>query len=292
MIFYLQYHQTVSQIPYKLNVTNLMLRWKAPCALIAVDSEAALPRYPNQAWVGAGWWSWWQLVATERRAANSAINAGALVFTSSMEAFAILVDPSIVLTCASLRFCWKDTYYSLLLTSSTPTVTQDTKKIPQDKWDQKVSGYKEAGRVRPPRLVGMEEPAIHSLWGSTGMVQKERVFLSLKPPVAVIKHLLLIKMSPAVQGSMFLNHKPKKASLMTFVAPFWLFFYTQYINYIFLYFNTSDVAFPPPPLRFLPSQHSLFSHLGICPRPWSRHCHNYTPALCGGRKASQGCNLG
>lgn len=139
-----------SQILDKLNVTNLMLRWKAPCALIAVDSEAALPWYPNQAWVGAGWWSWWQLVATERRAANSAINAGALVFASSTETFAILVDPSIVLTCAPLRFCWKDTYYSLLLTSSTPTVTQDTKKIPQDKWDQKVSGYKEVGSVRPP----------------------------------------------------------------------------------------------------------------------------------------------
>lgn len=113
-------------------------------------------------------------------------------------------------------------------------------------------------KSQTPRLVGMEEPAIHSLWGSTGMVQKERVFLSLKPPVAVIKHLLLIKMSPAVQGSMFLNHKPKKASLMTFVAPFRLFFYTQYINYIFLHFNTSDVAFSPLLWDFFPPSFHCF----------------------------------
>lgn len=55
-----------------------------------------------------------------------------------------------------------------------------------------------------------EEPAIHSLWGSTGMVQMDSVFLSLKPPVAAIKYLLLIKIPPVlfpdVQGCMLFNH--------------------------------------------------------------------------------------
>lgn len=42
------------------------------------------------------------------------------------------------------------------------------------------------------------------------MVQMESVFLSLKPPVSAIKHLLLIKIPPVlfldVQGYMLLNH--------------------------------------------------------------------------------------
>ena len=44
--------------------TNLMLMWEPPGALMAVDAEAALPGYPDQSWVGAGWWGWGQLVAT------------------------------------------------------------------------------------------------------------------------------------------------------------------------------------------------------------------------------------
>ena len=29
--------------------------WEPPGALMAVDAEAALPWYPDQSWVGAGW---------------------------------------------------------------------------------------------------------------------------------------------------------------------------------------------------------------------------------------------
>lgn len=82
--------------------TNLMLRWEPPGALMAVHAEAALPGDPDQSWVGAGWRGRWQLVATERSAANSAIDAGALVFTAGTEALAILVDPAVVLARASL----------------------------------------------------------------------------------------------------------------------------------------------------------------------------------------------
>lgn len=81
---------------------NRVLRWKVPGALMAVDTEAALPGYPDQPWVGAGWGRWWKLVATEGSAANSAINAGTLVFAAGTEALAVLVDPAVVLTCASL----------------------------------------------------------------------------------------------------------------------------------------------------------------------------------------------
>lgn len=79
-----------------------MFGWEPPGALMAVHTEAALPGYPDQPWVGAGWRGRWQLVVTEWSAANSAINAGALVFTPGTEALAILVDPAVVLTCASL----------------------------------------------------------------------------------------------------------------------------------------------------------------------------------------------
>lgn len=44
-----------------------------------------------------------------------------------------------------------------------------------------------------PSFQSMTEPAINSLWANTGMVQMENVFLSLKPPTAVIKHPILIK---------------------------------------------------------------------------------------------------
>lgn len=74
-----------------------MLRWEAPGALVAVHAEAALSGYPDQPWVGAGWRSWWQLVAAERGAANGTIDAGTLVFAAGTEALAILVDPAIVL---------------------------------------------------------------------------------------------------------------------------------------------------------------------------------------------------
>lgn len=89
-----------------------MLRWEPPGSLMAVHAEAALPGDPDQSWVGAGWRGRWQLVATERSAANSAIDAGALVFTAGTEALTILVDPAVVLACASLWFSWKDTFYS------------------------------------------------------------------------------------------------------------------------------------------------------------------------------------
>lgn len=82
--------------------TNLMLRWQPPGTLMAVHTEAALPRYPDQPWVGAGWRGRWQLVGAERSAANGAIDAGTLVFTAGTEALAILVDSAVVLACASL----------------------------------------------------------------------------------------------------------------------------------------------------------------------------------------------
>ena len=69
---------------------------------MAVNAETALSRYPDQPWIGTGWRSWWQLVATERSAADSSINAGAVVFTAGTKALAILVDPAVVLACASL----------------------------------------------------------------------------------------------------------------------------------------------------------------------------------------------
>lgn len=79
-----------------------MLRWEPPGVLMAVHTEAALPGYPDQPWVGAGWRGRWQLVCTERSAANGAVNAGALVFAAGTEALAVLVDPAVVLACASL----------------------------------------------------------------------------------------------------------------------------------------------------------------------------------------------
>lgn len=92
--------------------TNLMLRWETPGAFMAVHAEAALPGYPDQPWVGAWRRGWWQLVVAERSAANSAIDAGTLVFTAGTEALAILVDPAVILACAPLWFCWRDTFYS------------------------------------------------------------------------------------------------------------------------------------------------------------------------------------
>lgn len=79
-----------------------MLGREAPGAFMAVHTEAALSRDPDQLWVGAVWWSWWQLVVTERGAANGTVNAGTLMFTAGTETLAILVDPAIVLTRASL----------------------------------------------------------------------------------------------------------------------------------------------------------------------------------------------
>lgn len=79
-----------------------MLRREPPGALMAVHAEAALPGYPDQPRVGAGWRGRWQLVATEWSAADGAIDAGALVFTVGTEALAVLVDPAVVLARASL----------------------------------------------------------------------------------------------------------------------------------------------------------------------------------------------
>lgn len=90
--------------------THLMLRWEAPGALMAVHTEAALPRYPDQPRVGAGRWSWRQLVVAERSAANGTVDAGTLVFAARTEALAILVDLAAVLARTSLRFSWKDTH--------------------------------------------------------------------------------------------------------------------------------------------------------------------------------------
>lgn len=81
---------------------HLMLGWEAPGAFMAVHAEAALAGYPYQPWVGAGWRGRWQLVVTKRSAANSTIYAGTLVFTAGTEALAVLVDPAVVLTGASL----------------------------------------------------------------------------------------------------------------------------------------------------------------------------------------------
>ncbi len=76
--------------------------WEPPRALMAVHAEAALPGYPDQAWVGAGWRCRRQLVVTERSAADSAVDARTLMFTAGVEALSILVDPAVVLACASL----------------------------------------------------------------------------------------------------------------------------------------------------------------------------------------------
>lgn len=75
---------------------------------MAVHTEAALPRYPDQPGVGAGRRRQWQLIITERSTTDSAVDAGALVFTASTEDLAILVDPATVLARASLWFSWKD----------------------------------------------------------------------------------------------------------------------------------------------------------------------------------------
>lgn len=76
--------------------------WQPPDALTAVHAEAALPMDPNQLWVQAGRRGRWQLVFIDRSTADSAVDAGALVFTTSTEALASLVDPAIVLACTSL----------------------------------------------------------------------------------------------------------------------------------------------------------------------------------------------
>lgn len=88
--------------------TNLMFRWKQPGVFVAVNTEAALSWSPDQPWVGAGWWSWWQLVATERSAAHCSIDAGTLVFAAGKEGLTILVDLAVVLTWASLWFGWTE----------------------------------------------------------------------------------------------------------------------------------------------------------------------------------------
>lgn len=72
-----------------------------------------------------------------------------------------------------------------------------TQNPTEDHWDREVTQNMGTGSVKASCLQSMEEAANNSLWGSTGMVQRESVFISLKPPVAVIKHLLLIKI-PAV----------------------------------------------------------------------------------------------
>lgn len=88
-------------------------------------------------------------------------------------------------------------------TAPVPKTTQGTTKIERS---VEIRRQEVSDSLSPKH----EEPAIHSLWGSTGMVQMDSVFLSLKPPVAAIKHLLLIKIPPVlfpdVQGYMLFNH--------------------------------------------------------------------------------------
>lgn len=85
-----------------------MFRRQAPDPLVAVHTEAALPRDPDQPWVGAGGRGRGQPVITERSTADGAVDAGALVFAAGAEALAVLVDPAVVLARASLQFCCND----------------------------------------------------------------------------------------------------------------------------------------------------------------------------------------
>lgn len=79
-----------------------MLRREAPGALVAVHTETALSRNPDQLWVRAGGRGRRQLVVTQRSAADCTVDAAALVFTASSEGLTILVNPAIVLTCAAV----------------------------------------------------------------------------------------------------------------------------------------------------------------------------------------------
>lgn len=156
------------------------------------------------------------------------------------------------------------------------------------------------------------------------MVQMERVFLSLKPPVAVIKHLLLIKIPPVlfpdVQGYMLwwlygMEGPLTSISLAYFVhCCTGIAFIAHHIHHInlkyrirfscmlILHLGWHEEGSRANSCRrqlfskwnsFPPSIHcSLLSHLDRCPRPWSRRCRNYTPALCGGRKPLCGCSPG
>lgn len=104
LVLPLQWHlrHCVGSSQGPLDKANLMLRREAPGALVAVHIETALSRNPDQLWVRAGGRGRWQLVVTQRSTADCTVDAAALVFTASSEGLAILVNPAIVLTCASI----------------------------------------------------------------------------------------------------------------------------------------------------------------------------------------------
>lgn len=79
-----------------------MLRRQTPCALAAVHAEATLSWSPGQMWVRTGVRGRRQLVAAQRSTANCTVNAAALVFTASSEHLPVLVNPAVVLACASV----------------------------------------------------------------------------------------------------------------------------------------------------------------------------------------------
>lgn len=81
---------------------------EVPDSLVAVDGVAALPWGPNKSGVGAGGGGCRQLVVAERSAAHSSINAGALVFTTSLKTLSVLVQSAVQLTCAPLSFSSTD----------------------------------------------------------------------------------------------------------------------------------------------------------------------------------------
>lgn len=88
----------------KLCQSNLVPWWEKPGVLPTVNTEAALPRGPDQSGVGAGRRGWRQIVAAEWRAAHRSIHAGAVVFATSTETLAALVNAPIELAGAPLRF--------------------------------------------------------------------------------------------------------------------------------------------------------------------------------------------
>lgn len=83
---------------------HLVFPWELPGSLVAVSGVAALPWGLDESGVGAGRGGCGQLIVTERSAAHSAINAGALVFTTSLKTLSVLVHSAVILTCAPLSF--------------------------------------------------------------------------------------------------------------------------------------------------------------------------------------------
>lgn len=77
-------------------------------SLVAVDGEAALAWYFDQLWRGTGRGRQGHMAGAEGHAAHRSVDAGALVFATSAEILAVLINAAVVFAGAALCLCPAD----------------------------------------------------------------------------------------------------------------------------------------------------------------------------------------